>query len=245
MPLSLVLIAVGVIGFFIFSLSVGGLTWWLLSRSHSPPAPGREQGGIPPHPGPLPQGGEGAAIAEPTEWIELFNGIDLEGWDYDPAAWSVRNGVIHGSKRSGAGSALFWRDSDVGDFELRFQFRLIRGNAGVAYRAKRLPNFDVGGYEFEIFTNKTGNLANVGTDRQRYRLHRAADTEEPTDSNWHEAVIIAQGARLIHMLDGKTLCDVEDTNAAALQSGVIAFGTGGGTAVEFKDVRLRRLKSAP
>src|SRR5687767_6369036 len=91
------LIAVGVIGFFIFSLSMGGLTWWLLSRSDSVSAPNREQAGVPPHPSPLPQGGEGGAIAGAAESLNLFNGIDLEGWDYDPAIWSVRDGVIHGA----------------------------------------------------------------------------------------------------------------------------------------------------
>jgi hypothetical protein len=246
MPFPRTLIALGVIGFFIFSLSIGGLTWWLLRGSHSTAAPNREQAGVPPHPRPLSQRGEGGAIAGAAESLDLFNGLDLEGWDYDPAIWSVRDGVIHGNKpRSGAGSGLFWRDSDIADFELRFRFRLIRGNSGVGYRGTRLANFDVGGYEFEIFTNKTGNLANVGTDRQRYRLHRAPDTAEPTDSAWHEAVIIAQGTRLVHMLDGQTLCDVEDTNPAAIRSGVIAFGVGGETAAEFKDIRLKRLKSPP
>jgi hypothetical protein len=154
--------------------------------------------------------------------------------------------VIHGSQQArGAGRALIWPDSAVADFELRFRFRLLRGNSGVAYRATRLPNFDVGGYEFEIYTNKTGNLANVGIDRQKYRLHRADDTAEPTDSEWHEAVITAQGTHLVHVLDGKTLCDVKDTNPAAPRAGIIAFGMSTGTAAEFKDIRLTPLVARP
>src|SRR6187455_2846721 len=82
---------------------------------------------------------------------------------------------------------------------------------------------DKRGYEFEIYTNKRGNLANAGIDRQRYRLYRADDTAEPLDTQWHEGVLIAQGNRLIHKLDGKTLCDVHDTNPAALFTGVIAL----------------------
>lgn len=226
------LLALAVVALLVIALSFGGLVFWLVMK-RSASAAGNS---------PVPAKPLLAGTSE-TSVTELFNGTDLEGWDFDPAIWSVRNGVIHGDKkRSGAGSCLFWHDNDVSDFELRFHFRLIRGNSGVAYRATRLANFDAGGYEFEIFTNKTGNLANVGTDRQRYRLHRAPDTAEPTDSAWHEAAIIAQGTRLIHVLDGKTLCDVEDTNPTAIRSGVIAFGLSGDTAAEFKDITLKQRK---
>ena len=37
------------------------------------------------------------AVADPaTGWRMLFNDNDLEGWDGDPAMWSVKDGVIHG-----------------------------------------------------------------------------------------------------------------------------------------------------
>ena len=222
------LLAIGCLALVILALSFGGFVYWILRR---------------PIPAPI-----AAPSAAPVSGaaLEMFNGRDLEGWDFDPSVWSVHDGVIHGSQQArGAGSALIWPDSDVADFELSFRFRLIRGNSGVAYRATRLPNFDVGGYEFEIYTNKTGNLANVGVDRQRYRLHRADDAAAPTDSEWHEAVIIAQGTHLVHVLDGRTLCDVQDPNPAAPRAGVIAFGMSTGAAAEFKDIRLQRLVTRP
>jgi len=93
----------------------------------------------------------------------LFNGTDLR------AGFRSRHlvrayGVIYGhQKRGDYGSNLFWHDADLVDFELYFRFRLVRGNSGIYYRASRLANFDVGGYEFEIYTNK---LATCG---QRHR----------------------------------------------------------------------------
>lgn len=178
------LLVVGAVGLFVFSLSLGGLTWWLLHRSdvrRSNPA-----------------GETGEASV-----TELFNGTDLEGWDFDPDVWSVRDGVIYGQqKRSGYGSGLFWPDKDIADFELHFRFRLVRGNSGVYYRASQLENFDVGGYEFEIYTNKTGNLADNGTDCVKRRLH-VTEGAEPIDSEWREGVIIAAGPRLIHRMDGR------------------------------------------
>lgn len=222
------LMAAGVLTLLVFGLSFAGFVFWLLRGPRAAPVSIHS----------LSRGS--------TAFLDMFNGRDLEGWDFDPAVWTVRDGVISGhQKRGGSTSALFWRDSDIADFELRFRFRLLRGNSGVNYRSTRLATFDVGGYEFEIYTNKTGNLANVGSDRQRYRLFRADDTAQPIDSEWHEGIIIANGTHLVHGLDGKTLCDVQDPNPAAPRTGVIAFGMSIGTAVEFKDLRLKRLKTKP
>jgi hypothetical protein len=219
--LATALIVLGIIGFFIFSLSIGGLTWWLLRGTKSV-----------------------SVVNKVTEGnvIELFNGTDLEGWNFDPAVWSVRDGVIYGRQLNGGN--LFWRGAEVEDFELRFRFRLMRGNSGIHYRARELKNRDVGGYEFEIYSTRTGELADRGTDRAKRELFRSESVEK-IDSEWHEGVIIASGARLIHQLDGKVVCDVEDTDPAAPCKGVISLGAGGGTIVEFKDLRLKRLKTKP
>jgi hypothetical protein len=216
----------GVPALLVFALICGGFVYWLLR--------GRTPSSTP------------ILSRAPATFVDMFNARDLEGWDFDPAVWTVRDGVICGrQKGAGPSSVLFWRDSNVADFELHFFFRLIRGNSGVNYRSTRLAGFDVGGYEFEIYTNKSGNLANLGTDRQRYRLYRADDSAEPIDSEWHEGIAIANGTRLIHMLDGKTLCDVRDTNPVAPRTGVIALGMTPGTIVEFKELRLKRLNASP
>src|SRR5688572_9299424 len=128
------LLAIGCLALMILALSFGGFVFWMLRQ---------------PAPAPV---ASASATAVSDAAVEMFNGRDLEGWDLDPAVGSVREGAMHGSQQArGAGSALIWPDSDIADFELRFRFRLLRGNSGVAYRATRLPNFDVGGYEFEIF----------------------------------------------------------------------------------------------
>ena len=174
-------------------------------------------------------------------FVEIFNGHDLDGWDFDPAAWSVRDGVIHGSRTKRG--ALFWRGSEVDDFELRFRFRLWDGNSGVHYRARQLTNYavggyEVGGYEFEIFNRRTGELSDNGRDRPWRSLFRQ-DTPEPIDKEWHEGVIIATGTRLIHRLDGQIYCDMEDTDPVAPRQGLIAFGNAV-TTVDFKDIRIKR-----
>ena len=90
------------------------------------------------------------------------------------------------------------------------------------------------------FPKKT-NDAPAGVEKGD--LFRAPATAEAIDSEWHEGVIIADGTRLIHVLDGKTLCDVQDTTPAAPRTGVIAFSPG--TAIDFKDIRPKRVKTNP
>lgn len=222
-------VGLGVVAVFVLALTFGSLAWRWLHRSNGVTVSSVDSR---------------TPLSETVDAGEadLFNGTDLEGWDFDPAIWSVRNGVIYGQqKRAGYGSSLFWHDANVADFELHFRFRLVRGNSGIYYRATQLANFDVGGYEFEIYTNKTGNLADNGTDREKRRLHRAESSVPPLDSEWHEGVIIANGPRLVHWLDGKALCAVEDNYSGALRSGAIALAMSSGTIVEFRDIRLKRL----
>ena len=239
-PLPRRLLAVGILGFFILSVSLAGLWWWLLHRTDSVSVSKTESLAQPTQPAqPVEKQMEGSVT-------ELFNGADLDGWDFDPTIWSVRNGVIYGNqRRSGYGSSLFWHEADLGDFELRFSFRLIRGNSGVYYRANPLDNYDVGGYEFEIYTNRVGNLSENGTDREKRRLYRTETEDPPIDSQWHEGAILATGRRLVHTLDGQVVCDLEDQYPAAPRTGVIAFANGQGTIVEFKDIRLKRRKTTP
>lgn len=228
------LLAIGLAILLALSLSLGGLTWWLVTRHGTTTNPPAASGS---HPGPvLPP--PARASADPTGTTEIFNGRDLEGWDYDPVVWSVRDGVIHGSKtRAGA---LFWRGAEVEDFELSFRFRLVRGNSGIYYRARQLPGYGVGGYEFEIYTNRTGELSANGTDRTRHNLFRQ-DFPAGIDAEWHEGLIRATGSRLIHQIDGQVYCDVEDTDPDAPRRGWIALASAGAATVDFKDLRLKRL----
>jgi hypothetical protein len=227
------LLAAGVVGFLIFTVSFGGLVFWLVMRS--PDLANRDVAA-------QAQGGNRSApidaLLGAAPVVEIFNGRDLEGWDFDPKVWDVREGVIHGSKNKSG--SLIWRGGEVEDFELRFHFRLVRGNSGVYYRARPLPKYGVGGYEFEIHTNRVGKLSDNGNDRIRRDLFRR-DTLDGIDVEWHEAVITAIGPRLVHQIDGTVFCDVEDNDPAAPRKGHIVFGNAGGTTVDFKDIQLKRI----
>jgi hypothetical protein len=258
------LLVIAVVGLSVFALALGGLTLFSRGRESMPVTMPLPTNAVPStktlaalsptniepsdtvtsapvvQPAALSLSNNTAPPNDPA-FTELFNGHDLEGWYFDPAIWSAQGGVIHGEHtRNGPVGSIIWRETNIGDFELRFRFRLVRGNSGLYYRAKQLANFNVSGYEFEIYTNRTGNLAESGRGRERRRLCRVAEDAEPTDIEWHEGTVIATGPRLVQMVDGKVLCEVEETDSAAPRIGTIAMILSASTIVEFKDVRLRR-----
>jgi len=72
-------------------------------------------------------------------FVRIFNGKDLTGWDGDPRLWSVQDGVLVGEANAEnpvSNSFLIWTGGEVGDFELRFTFRLPTGNSGMSFRSK-------------------------------------------------------------------------------------------------------------
>src|SRR5579884_1058348 len=92
----------------------------------------------------------------------LFNGTDLTGWDGAKELWSVKDGAITGqtTKENPAkeNTFLIWTNGDVGDFELRCEFKLVPGdsqgfaNSGVQYRSKIVkPSYwVVAGYQADM-----------------------------------------------------------------------------------------------
>jgi serine/threonine protein kinase len=93
-------------------------------------------------------------------FVSLFNGRDLSGWDGDPRFWSVEDGVIKGQSQDGntpevgkGNSYLIWRGGVVGDFELRFSYKLVKGEdgSGVLYRGKDMENWHAQGYRMDFW----------------------------------------------------------------------------------------------
>lgn len=55
--------------------------------------------------------------------ISLFDGATLNGWNGNPAIWSMKDGALHGITDSGG--QLILTDGDDADFRLIFKSRLL------------------------------------------------------------------------------------------------------------------------
>lgn len=95
-----------------------------------------------------------------NEFVSIFNGKDLTGWDGDPKFWSVKDGAITGQSTAEnpvkQNTFCIWRGGQVDDFELRLKFKLVGNNpekwanSGIQYRSKDKGNWSVSGYQSDM-----------------------------------------------------------------------------------------------
>ena len=69
-------------------------------------------------------------------FVRIFDGKTLDGWDGNPAYWSVKDGIIVGEITPETtlerNTFLIWRGGTTGDFELKLEYRISdEGNSGI------------------------------------------------------------------------------------------------------------------
>lgn len=206
------------------------------------------------------------AAADDPGFRTLFNGHDLSGWDGLEAAWTVEDGAIKSTgQEEGGKNWLIWRGGELKDFELRLKFRYTSGNSGVQVRSRDLGDHQVRGYQVEIAPQDKMGLWHHSLSPEKYRGHLATAGQESHVSpegektrtqvedpekvqaafkagDWNELVVIAEGPRLVQILNGVVLSElIDEDEQHSARSGVLAFQDHGrGTVVEFKDIRLKQ-----
>tara|TARA_B100001248_G_scaffold238801_1_gene203641 strand:+ start:7455 stop:8138 length:684 start_codon:yes stop_codon:yes gene_type:complete len=88
----------------------------------------------------------------------LFDGKTLNGWNGNPAHWSVQDGSIVGEntkKNPTKGNTfLIWKDGILKDFDLSLDYKIEAGNSGIQYRSFIKPGkhdgWRIGGYQADF-----------------------------------------------------------------------------------------------
>ena len=191
--------------------------------------------------------GASAAQEKPAEFVPLFDGKSLEGWEGDPELWRVEEGQIIGStdaKKLTHNSFLATRKA-YGNFVLRLKFKLRNGNSGVQFRSRQFEEYVERGYQADIADNQylgilyeeggRGILVNVDADE-------VAKHYRPGD--WNEYEITADGPRIIQRLNGHVTVEYVERDAEkGAAEGIIALQLHVGDAMEvrFKDLEIKEL----
>ena len=94
-------------------------------------------------------GGRGGAAAswetayyDHTGFIQLFDGKTLNGWDGEAGKWDVQDGAIHRHQTLvpknfvDFGQYHIHYNEVFSDFDLKVEFKIKTGNAGVQYRSR-------------------------------------------------------------------------------------------------------------
>lgn len=204
------------------------------------------------------------------EFVSLFDGETLTGWEGEAALWRVEDGAITGETTAEApvedNTFLKWVDGELDDFELVLEYRIFSGNSGIQIRSFDLDKpHAVGGYQADIDaankwtgTNygeqfrgilaKRGEKATLGEDGKPQVTGHLGDPDELAKAiktgEWNTYRIVAQGNKIACEINGTTMSEIvdEDTDTRR-RAGLLAFQLHKGPPmkVQFRNIRLKRL----
>ncbi len=213
----------------------------------------------------LPRAATAGGESEENGFVRIFNGEDLSGWEGKEGAWTVRDGAIT-STGFDEKNWLIWRGGKLRDFVLRLKFRFVEGNSGVQVRSKEIRPFTVRGYQVEVASHDEMGLWHHSLAPAGYRSHLATagqkvrirpDGEKLTerfaraekvqkvckDGEWNRMTVIGKGPKLVQKINGVVFAKLVDKDRKhSSRSGLLALQDhGGGTTVQFKDIRVKHL----
>ncbi len=198
----------------------------------------------------------GDVSAQEDGFVSLFDGKTLDGWDGNPKFWRVEEGTITGQTTADnptkGNTFIIYRGGEFGNFELRFEYKIIGGNSGVQYRSFE-PNAEkdkwvVGGYQADFEAGDTysgilygerfrGILANRGQQTELVRndgkfavkvagsVGESAEIQKKINKeDWNEYSITANGFHFVHKINGVTTAECTDNDEQQRRkSGIIAL----------------------
>lgn len=210
---------------------------------------------------------QGDSADTASEWVNLFNGKDLEGWIQrgGKANYRVENGCIVGSSVTNTGNSFLCTRRDYTNFVLELDFRVAAGmNSGVQVRSHcftnateltwngksiRIPAGRVHGLQSEIDTSERAWTAGLYDEGRRGWLNDLKQNEPARKAfkggEWNHLRIQCDPHRVRTWLNGVAAADLQDDLSPSGFIGlqVHSVGKNGkpGLEISFKNVRVREL----
>lgn len=172
------------------------------------------------------------------EFVSLFDGKSLEGWDGDPVYWSVKDGVVVGEVTADTllkrNSFLIWQGGKVADFELVVEYRVsAKGNSGINYRSVLTPDLKwaLTGYQADIDGGDKWSGQNYEERGRTFLAYRGQSVVLKPDAkpevvkviadkdvlqkaikkeDWNTYRIVAKGNVIKHYINDVLMSEVED-----------------------------------
>lgn len=192
--------------------------------------------------------------AEKKDGYELlFNGKNLDGWDGDPALWSVQDGVIVGSSDNHpftVNTFLVYKKRNYANFIMKADIKLRNHNSGIQFRSELFPGpgWIVAGYQADASdVGDHSAWGNLYEERGRERrLMKVQDegwrkaTAVLRKGDWNTYEILADGPHIRLTFNGVVTIDTQDSKSS---TGVIALQMHAGELmrVEFRNLRIKAL----
>lgn len=196
--------------------------------------------------------------AEEPEFVPLFDGKSLDGWEGALDSYYVDDGTLicrEGSVGNLLSSQVF------ADFRLKFDFLLSPGaNNGLAIRAPFEGDASYAGMELQIIDNTTkkyGELLDYQYHGSLYGIAPAKRGFQKPLGEWNEQEVICQGRLIKVILNGSEILNIDIDEATpngatidhmehpglARKSGRVGF-LSHGDRVSFRHIRILDLGEA-
>jgi len=190
-------------------------------------------------------------IPRPKEFISLFNGRDLTGWQGDTKGYIVEDGKI--VCRPGGN---LYTEKQYSDFVLRFEFKLSPGaNNGLGIRTPQNVDAAYFGMELQILDNSADIYKNLHPYQYHGSIYGVAAAKRGYQKplgQWNSQEVIAKGNHIKVILNGETIVDTDIEQASKdgtvdgrshpglkRKSGHIGF-LGHGSVVEFRNIYIQQ-----
>lgn len=205
---------------------------------------------------------------EESGFRPIFNGENLDGWIYDPVYWKVEDGTMVGEVTPEtlleSNSFIIWMGGQPADVEIKMDFRIsAEGNSGINYRSSKVEDeYALKGYQLDIdganrwagmmyeergrqIMARRGDLS-IAADGRKIVTASVGDADElAPGEGWHEAHVIAYGTTLIHLIDGRVMSILVDTDTENRTAGGyigMQVHTGPPMKIEYKNIRIKEYK---
>jgi hypothetical protein len=196
------------------------------------------------------------AWGQENDFVPLFDGKSLAGWEGNKEIFRVEDGaIIAGSLTERvAHNEFLASEREYEDFELRLKARLTgQGqNAGVQFRSQRVPDhFEMIGYQCDMATMQGRPIWGALYDESRRRKFLAEPdatrlAEVLKKDQWNDLVIRCEGPHIqIWVNDFKTV-DYTEMEEGIARRGKLGLQIHGGAPAQaaYRDIRIRVLEKA-
>lgn len=186
--------------------------------------------------------------------------------------WSVKDGVIVGKGSANRLAYLVWKDQKLTNFELEFQYRLPgKGNTGIEIRAQHdksgkrpfvgyhadlghvgIGPHILGAWDFHFARRKEhpchrGSRLVIDENEKGHasKIPNALEAKDIHPKGWNHVRIVARGNHFRFWVNGKIASEfIDNARQGQLKHGAIGLQIHDkGMVVEFKDLKLKRLKN--
>ncbi len=197
--------------------------------------------------------------ADEPEFVPLFDGKSLEGWEGAVEGYTVEDGML--ICREGAVGNLLTQQ-EYSDFDLEFEFLLTKdANNGLAIRAPSEGDASYMGMELQIIDNeckKYGKLLDYQYHGSLYGVAPAKRGFQKPVGEWNKEEVHCEGRHITVTLNGEKILDVNLDEVApegktidhkehpglARKSGRVGF-LSHGDKVFFRNIRIKDLSKTP